>query len=124
ARTVLDASLEVRSPIVYATLIIVAALVPVYLLHSLTGTFFRPLVLSYGLAVLASLVVALTITPALSLILLSRAPLERRDAPLVRVLKRGYAGLLSRVILRPRRAYVLVGLTVAAGAAVVPFLGQ
>jgi CzcA family heavy metal efflux pump len=124
ARIVLDASLEVRSPIVYATLIIVAALVPVYLLHSLTGTFFRPLVLSYGLAVLASLVVALTITPALSLILLSRAPLERRDAPLVRVLKRGYAGLLSRVILRPRRAYLLVGLTVAAGAAIVPFLGQ
>jgi CzcA family heavy metal efflux pump len=124
ARIVLDASLEVRSPIVYATLIIVAALVPVYLLHSLTGTFFRPLVLSYGLAVLASLLVALTITPALSLILLSRAPLDRRDAPLVRGLKRGYSGLLSRVILRPRRAYVLVGLTVAAGAAVVPFLGQ
>jgi CzcA family heavy metal efflux pump len=124
ARVVLEASLEVRSPIVYATLIIVAALVPVYLLHSLTGTFFRPLVLSYGLAVLASLLVALTITPALSLILLSRAPLERRDAPLVRVLKRGYAGLLGRVVLRPRRVYLIVGLTVAAGAAVVPFLGQ
>jgi Cu/Ag efflux pump CusA len=98
--------------------------VPVYLLHSLTGTFFRPLVLSYGLAVLASLVVALTITPALSLILLSRVRLERRDAPLARRLKHGYGGLLSRVVHRPRTTYVLVGLTVAAGAAVVPFLGQ
>jgi CzcA family heavy metal efflux pump len=124
ARVVLEASLEVRSPIVYATLIIVAALVPVYLLHSLTGTFFRPLVLSYGLAVLASLVVALTITPALSLILLSRTRLDRRDAPLVRWLKGGYGGVLSKVIQRPRRTYVLVGLSVAAGAAVVPFLGQ
>jgi CzcA family heavy metal efflux pump len=124
ARVVLEASLEVRSPIVHATLIIVAALVPVYLLHSLTGTFFRPLVFSYGLAVLASLVVALTITPALSLILLSRAPLERRDAPLVRWLKGGYVPLLSRVMHRPRRAYLIVGLTVAAGIAVAPFLGE
>jgi CzcA family heavy metal efflux pump len=124
ARVVLEASLEVRSPIVYATLIIVAALVPVYLLHSLTGTFFRPLVLSYGLAVLASLLVALTITPALSLILLSNAPLDRRDAPLVRRLKAHYVGLLSRIVHRPRRAYVIVGLTVAAGAVVVPLLGQ
>jgi CzcA family heavy metal efflux pump len=124
ARTVLEASLEVRSPIIYATLIIIAALIPVYLLRSLTGTFFRPLVLSYGLAVLASLLVALTITPALSLILLSRGRLERRDPRTVRALKGGYAAVLSRVIDRPRWAYLVVALTVAAGAAVVPFLGQ
>src|SRR5262249_44074122 len=71
-----------------------------------------------------SLLVALTITPALSLILLSHTRLDRRDAPLVRLLKGDYAGLLSKVVQRPRRTYVLVGLTVAAGAAVVPFLGQ
>jgi CzcA family heavy metal efflux pump len=124
ARVVLEASLEVRSPIVYATLIIIAALVPVFLLHSLTGTFFRPLVLSYGLAVLASLLVALTITPALSLILLSRVSLQRRDAPLVRWLKGAYGSLLARVVHRPRWAYVAVGATVLAGAAVVPVLGE
>jgi CzcA family heavy metal efflux pump len=124
ARVVLGASLEVRGPIVYATMIIVAALLPVYLLHSLTGTFFRPLVLSYGLAVLASLVVALTVTPALSLILLGEASLEHRDPPLARLLKRWYVAALRRVIHRPKRAYLVVGLTVAAGAAVVPFLGQ
>ena len=123
-RIVLDASLEVRGPIVYATLIIVLALVPIFLLQSLTGIFFRPLVLSYGLAVAASLIVALTITPALSLILLARAPLDRRDAPLARWLKRGYAAILSRVIYRPRGAYALVALTVLGGVAVVPFLGE
>jgi CzcA family heavy metal efflux pump len=123
-RVVLEASLEVRSPILYATLIIVAVLMPVYLLQSLTGTFFRPLVFSYGMAVLASLLVALTITPALSLILLGKAPLHRADAPLVRWLKRGYVSLLSRVVHRRRRAYALAGLTAVAGAAVVPFLGQ
>jgi CzcA family heavy metal efflux pump len=124
ARVVLEASLEVRSPIVYATLIIIAALIPVYLLHSLTGAFFRPLVLSYGLAVLASLLVALTITPALSLILLSRGRLDHRDPVTVRGLKRGYAAILTRVIHRPRWAYVVVAVTAAAGIAVVPFLGE
>jgi CzcA family heavy metal efflux pump len=124
SQIVLEASLEVRSPIVYATLIILAALVPVFLLHSLTGTFFRPLVLSYGLAVLASLVVALTVTPALSLILLSRASLDRKDAPLARLLKAGYIWLLSRIVVRPRGAYLAVALTMLAGLAVAPFLGQ
>jgi CzcA family heavy metal efflux pump len=124
ARIVLEASLEVRSPIVYATLIIIAALIPVYLLHSLTGAFFRPLVLSYGLAVLASLLVALTITPALSLILLSRGRLDHPDPFTVRALKRGYAAMLTRVIHRPRWAYVVVAVTAAAGLAVVPFLGE
>ena len=124
ARIVLEASLEVRSPIVYATLIIIAALIPVYLLHSLTGAFFRPLVLSYGLAVLASLLVALTITPALSLILLSRGRLDHPDPLTVRALKRGYGAVLTRVIHRPRWAYVVVAVTSAAGLAVVPFLGE
>jgi CzcA family heavy metal efflux pump len=124
ARVVLEASLEVRGPIVYATLIIITALVPVYLLHSLTGTFFRPLVLSYGLAVLASLLVALTVTPALSLILLSRGALQRRESPAVRALKDGYTALLARITRRPRRAYAVVALTLVAGAAVVPLLGQ
>jgi len=124
ARVVLEASLEVRGPIVYATLIIVAALLPVYFLHSLTGTFFRPLVLSYGLAVLASLLVALTVTPALSLILLSRGSLERGDPPVARWLKRGYRGALGRVVEQPRWAYLAVGCTTALGVAVVPFLGQ
>ena len=65
AKVILDASLEVRSPIVFATLIIVAASLPVFLLQGLTGAFFQPLALAYTLAILASLVVALTVTPAL-----------------------------------------------------------
>ena len=60
---ILEASLEVRSPIVFATLIIVAAAIPVFLLEGLTGAFFRPLALSYTLAIVASMVVAVTLTP-------------------------------------------------------------
>jgi CzcA family heavy metal efflux pump len=124
AAIVLEASLEVRGPIIYATLIIVAAAVPVYFLEGLTGSFFRPLAFSYGLAVLASLVVALTVTPALALLLLRGAPLERRPSPLVTWLQRVYTNGLSRVIRRPRWAYATVAVFIAAGVAVVPFLGE
>ena len=58
------------------------------------------------------------------MILLSRAPLERGDPPLVAWLKRGYAGLLSRVIHRPRPAYLVVGPDGHGGMAVVPSLGE
>ena len=73
-RLVLAASLEVRVAIFYATLINIVAVIPVMLVGGLTGAFFEPLALAYGLAVLASMAVALTVTPALGLVLLSRAP--------------------------------------------------
>jgi CzcA family heavy metal efflux pump len=124
AAIVLEASLEVRAPIVYATLIILAAMGPVFFLTDLSGAFFRPLAFSYVLAVAASLVAALTVTPALSLILLRKAPLERRESLLSRWLENGYERALSRIIRRPRWAYLIAGLSVAAGLAVAPFLGQ
>ena len=80
-RIVLNASVEVRTAITYATLINVIAVVPVLFLEGLSGSFFRPLVLSYGLAVLVSMVVALTVTPALCLLLLSRGKLDHRIHP-------------------------------------------
>jgi len=122
---VLQASLEVRGPIIYATLIIVVAAIPVYFLSGLTGSFFRPLAFSYGLAVLASLLVALTVTPALALLLLRGAALQRGQyGPLVRWLQRGYAKVLGRVVHRPRWAYGTVAVFIIAGIAVVPFLGE
>ncbi|WP_283135028.1 efflux RND transporter permease subunit [Rhizohabitans arisaemae] len=124
AQVILDASMEVRSPIIYATLIIIAAAVPVLFLDGLAGAFFGPLTISYTLAVGASLLVALTVTPALSLIMLSKAPLGTRESPLVRWLQRGYQHLLTRIIRRPRWAYASVGVVLAAGLGVLPFLGQ
>jgi CzcA family heavy metal efflux pump len=123
AAIVLEASLEVRGPIIYATLIIVAAAVPVYFLQGLTGSFFRPLAFSYALAVLASLLVALTVTPALALLLLRDRPLKRAS-PLVAWLQRVYTAGLARVIRQPRLAYATVALFTAAGLAVVPFMGE
>lgn len=123
-RIILDASIEVRGAIIYATLIEVVAVTPIILLPGLSGSFFRPLALSYALAILASMAVALTVTPALCLILLRNAPLPRRESPLVSYLMPRYERLLSRVIVRPRRAFAAVGALVAAGVAVLPFFGQ
>ena len=124
ARIVLEASLEVRSAIVYATLINVVAVLPVFFMEGLTGAFFQPLAFSYALAVLVSMVVALTVTPALSLILLRNAPLERRQSPLVRWLQRGYVAILGRIIRSPRPAMASVVVIALLGIAVVPGLGQ
>ena len=121
---ILSACLEVRSPIEYATLILVAASIPVFLLVGLTGAFFRPLVLSYTLAMAASMVVALTVTPALALLLLRGAPIERRRSPLVTWLQKVYTAGLSRIIVRPVAAYAVFALVTVLGVTVYPHLGQ
>lgn len=73
--TVLGASLEVRRPVIYATIVVMLVFVPMLLLDDIQGAFFRPLALAFLLAVAASLLVALTITPALCMLLLrGRAP--------------------------------------------------
>jgi CzcA family heavy metal efflux pump len=123
ARIILEASLEVRPAIWHATLIIVLAVLPVFFMGGLAGAFFEPLALAFILAMLASMVVALTVTPALSLLLLNRAAIERRESPLVPWLKRGYNALLTRVIRAPRATFVGTLVVAAAGLAVLPFLG-
>jgi Cu/Ag efflux pump CusA len=124
ARIILEASLEVRSAIIYATMIEVMALVPVFFMEGLSGAFFRPLAYSYALAILASMVVALTVTPALGLILLRNAPLEKRESPIIRWLHAAYDRVLTQVVRSPRPAYATVGVIVLAGVLVVPQLGQ
>src|SRR6185436_17694044 len=120
ARVVFDASLEVRGAVVYASLIEALALLPIFFLEGLTGAFFRPLAMSYALAVLVSLVIALVWTPAMGLLLLRNAPLERAGSPLVRWLQNGYGWLLARIIRTPRPAYATVGALMLGGILVVP----
>lgn len=101
---VLDASLEVRSAVVYASLIIVLVFLPVFFLPGLAGTFFRPLALSYMLAIAASLAVALTVTPALSLILLRVQPGEDHEPRIARRLRQLYRAMLPGIAGSPRWA--------------------
>jgi CzcA family heavy metal efflux pump len=124
ASVILEASLEVRSAIVFATLIIVVAVVPVIFMEGLSGAFFQPLAVSYGLALLVSMLVALTVTPALSLILLANAKLDTREPPLMRLLGQWYQRVLASVIHKPRPAYAAVAAMVVVSLVMLPFLGQ
>ena len=121
---VLEAALEVRSAIVYACFIEASALLPIFFLTGLTGSFFKPLATAYALAVLVSLMVALLLTPAMSLILLSRGRLSDRPSPLVRALHRGYERLLTPILRRPLPAVLVAGAVAASGIAIYPTLGQ
>ena len=121
---VLNASVEVRSAITYATIINVVAIIPVLFLQGLSGSFFAPLVLSYGLAVLVSMIVALTVTPAMCLVLLSRGHVRHRESPLLRVLKAGYGAVLGRVLRRPRPAVLAAATLLVLGLLTYPTLGS
>jgi Cu/Ag efflux pump CusA len=124
ARIILEASLEVRQAIIHATLIDVVVLIPIFFLGGLSGAFFQPLAVSYGLAVLASMVVALTVTPALCYILLANAAIERREPPLVHWLHRIYEPVLAQIIARPRPVFIATGLVMLVGIGVLPLLGE
>jgi CzcA family heavy metal efflux pump len=122
AAIVVEASQEVRSPITYATLIALLVVVPVAVMEGRPGAFLDSLALSYALAVAAAMLVALTVTPALSLLLLSKMSVDR-GSPLLRRLIPRYVGALSRFIRRPRTALVAAGACVVVGLAVLPLLG-
>ena len=125
ARIVLDASLEVRNSIVYASLIEAIALLPVFFLSGLTGAFFTPLATAYALAIMASMVVALTVTPAMCFILLGgKKPLPERDPPLVRWSRAIYGRALTRLFKNPAPTYVAIAAMILAAVIVAPQLGQ
>jgi CzcA family heavy metal efflux pump len=96
AAVVLAASLEVRGAVVYATFVVVLVFVPVFFLSGLQGRLFAPLGYAYVLAVLASLAVALVVTPALALLLLPGAR-QAQEPALLRWLQAGYERLLRGV---------------------------
>ena len=121
---VLAASLEVRVAIFFATLINIIAVIPVMLVGGLTGAFFEPLALAYALAVLASMVVALTVTPALGYILLRNAELKEAEPPAVRFVKRGYRWLLSRTLRAPAYGFAAVVVLALLGGFAYPHLGE
>jgi CzcA family heavy metal efflux pump len=124
ASIILEASIEVRGPIFNATMIIILAVVPVLFLQGLAGAFFKPLIQSYALAIFASLIVAMTVTPALCLILLDGVALSGRESPLVVWMRHHYARLLARATRTPMPAYITVVAVTAAGVAAWPLLGH
>jgi CzcA family heavy metal efflux pump len=122
-KVVLEATLEVRSAVLFGSIIVVLVLMPVFFLTGLSGSFFRPLALSYILAIMSSLMVALILTPALSLILLPGAS-EKKEAPAMVRLKSWYERLLSTMLHYPRRLFIIVIAVLVATIVSIPFLGE
>lgn len=105
---VLSASLEVRTAVVFASLIVMLVFLPIFFLDGVSGTFFRPLATAYVLAIGCSLLVALTVTPALCLMLLPGGTQVHRETRLVARLKAAYRRFLPVVIVRPGAAIGVV----------------
>ena len=121
-RVVFDATFEVRSAVVYATFAVILVFLPVVTLSGVAGRLFAPLGITYISAVLASLVVAVTITPALSLLLLPQRT-RRHEPPVLHWTRRHYERALRRVIERPRLAMMAALLLTAGAAALLPLFG-
>lgn len=123
-RVVLDASVEVRGAVVYGSFTVMLVIMPVFFLEGLAGSFFRPLAMAYVLAIFASLVVALTVTPALSLLLLPGRSDRRHESPLITLLKTPYRNALPALISRPGWAMAGFAAVLATTVLTVPFLGE
>lgn len=121
-QVVLDASIEVRSPVVYATFAVALVFIPVLTLSGVAGRLFAPLGIAFIVATLFSLLVALTLTSALCLVFLGRRVPEQ-EPPVVRWLKDRYGSLLHRVERRRRATIAAVILLTIFALAALPFMG-
>lgn len=96
-RVVFNASMEVRSSVVYATIIVALVFFPLLTLGGVAGKLFAPLGFAYIASIIASLLVALTLTPALCYLLLGNAKLESEDSPMIRAIKKWYVRALVKI---------------------------
>lgn len=125
-QVVYEASVEIRSSILFATIIIVLVFTPLFFLSGVEGRLLRPLGIAYVTALTASLIVAVTVTPVLCLLLLpgSRAVRKAREPRLVEAIKRAYSPILSGAINHPWLVTIPVLVLLAIALAAVPFLGR
>ena len=124
ALMVRDAFMETRGAALYALLISLVVFVPVYFTRGAFGAFFPSIAVSYAVAAVASMLVALVVTPALGLTLLGKAPTEVRGSPIIRWLRPRYERGVARVLGSARPAFILAGVVLLVGLLAVPFLGR
>ena len=121
-QVVFDASMEVRSAVVYATFAVILVFFPVLTMSGLSGRIFAPLGAAYILAILASLIVALTVTPALCFLLLGNRDLPPQESPVIRWSRARYRKVLVGVEKSPRLVIAAVAVMIIIGVAILPFL--
>ena len=119
-QVVYQASMEVRSSVVYATIIVVMVFLPLLTLSGVAGKLFAPLGYAYISAIIASLVVALTLTPALCYLLFSKGQLDSQDPPLMVWMKKYYVAALTSIEQHYITVISMVALIIALGIGVLP----
>jgi CzcA family heavy metal efflux pump len=117
---IVEAGAEMRGPIISAFLILLLVLLPVFLIQGIPGAFFQPFTIAYTVAMLLSMIVALTLTPSLSMVLLRNH--ERRESPVIGFFGRIYSGFVSGLIKAPRLMYIIAGVVVVLSLVAIPFL--
>jgi Cu/Ag efflux pump CusA len=122
ARVVLEASLEGRRPLAYATVIALLALLPIVVLKGEVGAFLPSIAFSYAVAIVVSMIVALTLLPVLALLLLPDSASEATDPPLLARLQRWYAAKVWPLAGGWRGGIAVLGILVVVGAVTLPFL--
>jgi Cu/Ag efflux pump CusA len=126
---VADASVEMRSGLLPATLILLLAIVPALFILGVSGSFFQPLALSYAIALLAALAAAFFLTPALCLIFPparadAKSDAAERGSAMGRAIQTMAGNVLTPVTRTPRIAYITIVGLIIAGLSVVPVLMQ
>jgi Cu/Ag efflux pump CusA len=125
AAVIYEATVRSRRAALYGTLIVLLAVAPIFFMGGVAGAFFEPFAVSYALAVVVSMAVALTVTPALGLLLFGPvAASVDRGSPLAARLRERHERALRCAIAVPRKVFVVSAAAVVAGAAIVPLLGQ
>jgi len=119
-RVVFDASMEVRSSVVYATIIVALVFMPLLTLGGVAGKLFAPLGIAYIAAIMASLLVALTLTPALCYLLLGNAKLEAEDPPMIRIIKKWYVNMLVKIEAHYKYILAISFMLMAIGLGILP----
>jgi Cu/Ag efflux pump CusA len=122
--TVIDALSPLRGTLCFATLIVLLCAVPAFFSNGISATFVHPMLLSYALAVIASTVVALTITPALGILLFERGKTTHRELPIARALRGGYRSLAAGALRIPRPLLLAVCLLGLVGIVALPFVHE
>jgi CzcA family heavy metal efflux pump len=123
--TIYEACREVRSSVVYATFIVAMVFLPVFTLPGVEGKIFTPLGVSYIIATLCSLLVALTVTPALCMYFLGRAKnIPHHEPVTVNLAKAVYSGTLHMLLIRPAMVLIAAVIVFMASISLLPFMGQ
>ncbi len=125
-KVIFKASSEVRNSIVFATIIVVLVFLPLFSMGGIEGKFFAPLGIGYIVSLIASLVVSLTVTPAMCSYLLPQMKSmdHETDGPLVRFLKKWDECFLRRAIEKPKLVIISVFTVFLIAVALIPFMGR